>query len=291
MRLSVPFVSLALSVVFTVQPGAQARCCPSDRHPHDDSNRERDRRRRGDAVAWRRYADRQRAAPVQTASAAEISRGSADLFEIAESAAGWPACTSTSRRAIRSSRTSTSAATPHRRSWVRQGISLFMDGVRLNQPFGQIVSWDLAPRMAIRSLTFMPGSNPVFGLNTLGGALALETKTGLSAPGTTVQGVYSSNARKNLEFEHGGSRSGGLHWYMSGNLFNEHGWRDDSPSNVRQISASSDSITQSIRHRTQRFVRDNELTGNGLQSVEFLRQNRASVYTKPGIRRTTAPPC
>ena len=33
----------------------------------------------------------------------------------------------------------------------------------------------------------MPGSNPLFGLNTLGGALSLETKTGFSDPGAEVQ--------------------------------------------------------------------------------------------------------
>jgi hypothetical protein len=32
-----------------------------------------------------------------------------------------------------------------------------MDGVRLNQPFGDVVSWDLIPRVAISSLTLIPG--------------------------------------------------------------------------------------------------------------------------------------
>ena len=47
-----------------------------------------------------------------------------------------------------------------------QGLSLYMDGVRLNQPFGDVVSWDLIPRGAISSITLIPGSNPVFGANT-----------------------------------------------------------------------------------------------------------------------------
>ena len=51
-----------------------------------------------------------------------------------------------------------------------QGVSIYMDGVRLNQPFGDVVSWDLIPRLAIASTVLMPGSNPLFGLNTLGGA-------------------------------------------------------------------------------------------------------------------------
>src|SRR5262249_22739079 len=68
-----------------------------------------------------------------------------------------------------------------------QGLSVYMDGVRLNQPFGDVVSWDLIPRIAIAETALMPGSNPVFGLNTLGGAISTETKTGTGRPQTTIQ--------------------------------------------------------------------------------------------------------
>lgn len=43
-----------------------------------------------------------------------------------------------------------------------QGLSVYVDGVRMNQPFGDVVSWDLIPRAAISSLTLIPGSNPLF---------------------------------------------------------------------------------------------------------------------------------
>ena len=95
-----------------------------------------------------------------------------------------------------------------------QGLSVYMDGVRLNQPFGEVVSWDLIPRMAIFSGALMPGSNPLFGLNTLGGALSIQTKDGRNSPGTTVQVMYGSDVRRSLEFEHGGSQSSnGIDWY------------------------------------------------------------------------------
>src|SRR5580765_873983 len=80
-----------------------------------------------------------------------------------------------------------------------QGLSVYMDGVRLNQPFGDVVSWDLIPRNAIEGITLMPGSNPLFGLNTLGGALSIETKSGRSAPGTTVEMTYGSHARGSVD--------------------------------------------------------------------------------------------
>src|SRR5215217_1500541 len=52
---------------------------------------------------------------------------------------------------------------------VPQGLSVFQDGVRINEPFGDVVNWDLLPQSAIASLQLIPGSNPLFGLNTLGG--------------------------------------------------------------------------------------------------------------------------
>ena len=42
-----------------------------------------------------------------------------------------------------------------------QGVSVYMDGVRLNQPFGDVVSWDLIPKIAIAEMALMPGSNPL----------------------------------------------------------------------------------------------------------------------------------
>jgi outer membrane cobalamin receptor len=90
-----------------------------------------------------------------------------------------------------------------------QGLSVFMDGVRLNQPFGEVVSWDLIPRLAIASITLIPGSNPLFGLNTLGGALSIQTKDGRSSPGTSLQATYGSHLRRALEFAHAGYRANG----------------------------------------------------------------------------------
>ncbi len=162
-----------------------------------------------------------------------------------------------------------------------QGLSVYMDGVRMNQPFGDVVSWDLIPKGAIASLTLMPGSNPLFGLNTLGGALSVQTKDGRSHPGTSLELTLGSHQRRALEFEHGGFNARGLSWYVNANLFSEAGWRDASPSNVRQFfgklgwqDASTD-LKLTLAHA------DNQLTGNGLQEQSLMAQDYASVYTRP----------
>jgi hypothetical protein len=37
-----------------------------------------------------------------------------------------------------------------------QGISVFQDGVRVNEPFGDVVNWDLIPQSAISSIQLIP---------------------------------------------------------------------------------------------------------------------------------------
>jgi len=161
-----------------------------------------------------------------------------------------------------------------------QGLSVYMDGVRMNQPFGDVVSWDLIPRLAIASTTLIPGSNPVFGLNTLGGAMSLQTKTGAMSRGTTVQASYGSDARRAVEFEHGGvSESSGLEWYVAGSLFAEDGWRDASPSDIGQIFGKLGwrGLTGTVSYA------NDSLTGNGFQDVQLLKTDYDSFYTKPDV--------
>jgi len=163
-----------------------------------------------------------------------------------------------------------------------QGLSVYMDGVRLNQAFGEVVSWDLIPRIAIGTTTLVPGSNPIFGLNTLGGALALETKNGRTNGGATVQATYGNDRRRTLEFEYGGTKaSSGLDWYAAGNLFADEGWRDNSPSDVAQLFGKVG--WQRARHDLNLSVAfaDNTLTGNGLQEQRFLDRDYSSIYTQP----------
>lgn len=166
-----------------------------------------------------------------------------------------------------------------------QGMSVYLDGVRLNQPFGDVVSWDLIPRSALASMNLMPGSNPLFGLNTLGGAIVLQTKDGASHPGAAVQGLIGTYGRKELEFEHGGKNDKGLHWYMTGHGFKEDGWRDDSPSDLGQFFGKLGWSGGTTDISLSGAVARSKLTGNGMQDQRFWEQDRSSVYTKPDETR------
>lgn len=163
-----------------------------------------------------------------------------------------------------------------------QGLSVFLDGVRLNQPFGDVVSWDLFSRTAIASIVLMPGSNPLFGLNTLGGALSIQTKDGVHFPGTSVQVLGGSRGRAAGKFETGGFKAdNGVHWYLTGNLFHEDGWRTASPSDLRQLFAKVGRKTRDGDVSLTAALADNDLTGNGPQEQGALQRDWASVRSIP----------
>ncbi|WP_118184315.1 TonB-dependent receptor [Paraburkholderia phosphatilytica] len=115
-----------------------------------------------------------------------------------------------------------------------QGLSVFVDGVRVNEPFGDVVNWDLIAQNAISQIQLIPGSNPTYGLNTLGGALAITTKNGRSDPGGNAQITAGSWGRKTAQIEQGGTIGTNLDYYVTGNIANDDGWADHNASRVRQ---------------------------------------------------------
>ncbi|MFL6448091.1 MAG: TonB-dependent receptor [Bryobacteraceae bacterium] len=170
-----------------------------------------------------------------------------------------------------------------------EGISVYLDGVRQNQPFGDIVAWDLIPKIAISEMALMPGSNPLFGLNTLGGAISIQTKDGYSQPGGTLQLSGGNFGRRAGEFEYGGSNASGLSWYAAGNLFREDGWRQFSPSEVRQAFGKLGWVHGNTSLGLSFGYADNWLTGNGLQDTRFLARDYTSVYTIPDYTWNRSP--
>ncbi|MEO8098254.1 MAG: TonB-dependent receptor [Acidobacteriota bacterium] len=169
-----------------------------------------------------------------------------------------------------------------------QGISIYMDGVRLNQPFGDVVSWDLIPRIAIAETALIPGSDPLFGLNTLGGALSIRTKDGYTNPHNVLQIAGGNFLRKTADFEHGGSK-GGLNWYTASNLFFEEGWRNSSPSNVRQFLGKAGWSGAKTTLGVMAIYSNNQLNGGGVQEQRLLAKDYASLYTKPDVSTNRSP--
>jgi iron complex outermembrane recepter protein len=59
-----------------------------------------------------------------------------------------------------------------------QGVSVFLDGVRLNEPTVEEVNFDLIPLEDVASIEVIRGPSVLFGRNTLGGAINIVTRRG-----------------------------------------------------------------------------------------------------------------
>ncbi len=131
-------------------------------------------------------------------------------------------------------------------------------------------------------MTLMPGSNPVFGLNTLGGALSLRTKDGFSDPGYSVELNYGSNQRRQITLEGGGhTPTAAYYWYGTANKLKDDGWRDDSPTDAGQVFAKVGWRSETTDVALTGAYADTDLNGNGLQDLQLLERDYDSVYTKP----------
>ncbi|MBI2306257.1 MAG: TonB-dependent receptor [Rhodocyclales bacterium] len=166
-----------------------------------------------------------------------------------------------------------------------QGLSVYVDGVRVNEAFGDTVNWDLLPRSAIAGIDLIPGSNPAFGLNTLGGALAVRTKSGDTHPGTRVEAGGGSFGRRKAAFEHGGSNPDGLAWYLAAESFRDDGWRDFSPSRASQLFGKLSQKSELVDLDLTLTRAVTKLTGNGLLPESMYRAERDSIFTHPDQTR------
>ena len=170
-----------------------------------------------------------------------------------------------------------------------QGLSIFQDGVRVNEPFGDAVNWDLIPMNAIAGMNLMPGSNPVFGLNTLGGAIAITTKNGRTHQGGGIETSYGSWDRKTAAAEFGGvSKDGSVDYFIAGNYFDEDGWRDASPSKVKQIFSKLGWQNETSRLELSYTGADNNMIGNGLVQESLINEfGRKAINTSPDQTKNT----
>ena len=75
-----------------------------------------------------------------------------------------------------------------------QGLAVYMQGVRVNEAFGDTVNWDLIPTVAIGRADVWT-NNPAFGLNALGGAISFQMKDGFTYRGTEFDASGGSFGR------------------------------------------------------------------------------------------------
>jgi outer membrane receptor protein involved in Fe transport len=227
------------------------------------------------------------AANVQTASAAELrERGALDLADFMKRSMGSVF--------VNEAQSNPLQPDVQYRGFVGspllglpQGLAVYQDGVRINEPFGDTVSWALIPESAIDSLYLVPGSNPLFGLNALGGAIAVRTKDGFAHEATRAEVTAGSFGRLEAQAETGGSFSDELGYFVTASLLEEDGWRDYSPTDAQQIFAKLTSLGEGSRLDVSLTHVDTDLVGNGAAPEDLLELDRKAIFTHPDHTENT----
>ncbi|MEO7137701.1 MAG: TonB-dependent receptor [Gemmatimonadales bacterium] len=105
------------------------------------------------------------------------------------------------------------------------GISVFLDGVRQNEPDAAEVNFDLLPMEHVQRVELLSGSGSLLGPNSLGGAINLITRRGSGPLEAEAEISGGSFGAYSAEASVGGVSGGGWDYYVAGGYENEDGWR------------------------------------------------------------------
>ena len=162
------------------------------------------------------------------------------------------------------------------------GLTVYQNGVRLNEPLGDTINWELVPMNAVAGMSLVGGANALYGLNTLGGSVVLDMKNGFTHPGNVVEVEGGSYERfiGNIE---SGANNGEYAYYFNAQRFYERGWRDFSQSWAENLYASLEwrGRQGALGINYQRGL--SKLTGNGPQAADLLDDERDGIFTAPDI--------
>ena len=166
-----------------------------------------------------------------------------------------------------------------------QGLAVYQNGVRLNEAFGDTVNWDAIPQAAIARMDVW-SSNPVFGLNALGGAVNLVMKNGF-----TWQGMEAS--LQGGSFGHGmasgqwGMEDGAFSFYGAAEGITDEGWRYHSGSNLARLYADAGWRFGDSEIHLLVSGAATSLGVVGPTPLDLIQRNRKSIYTFPQTTRNT----
>jgi len=115
-----------------------------------------------------------------------------------------------------------------------QGISVFLDGVRLNEPTVEEVNFDLIPLDDVDLIEIIRGPSVLFGRNTLGATVNMVTRRGQERLELVPEISGGSFGRQNYLLRLGGM-AGPADYYLGLRYTEESGWRDDSSTRIARL--------------------------------------------------------
>jgi iron complex outermembrane receptor protein len=117
-----------------------------------------------------------------------------------------------------------------------QGVTVYVDGVRANEPDAHEVNFDLLPLEDVERVEVVYGPSVLLGRNALGAAVNLVTRRGAGQAAREVEASAGSWDRYELK-AHAGARHGVWDYYVGARYEREGGWRQDTRSRIGTLFA------------------------------------------------------
>ncbi|MBX6331454.1 MAG: TonB-dependent receptor [Gemmatimonadaceae bacterium] len=161
-----------------------------------------------------------------------------------------------------------------------QGVSVFLDGVRINEPDAQEVNFDLIPMDAVSHAELVRGPSAIFGKNSLAGSLLLFTDRGQRTPRLSAQlegGPYGYRGGRVMA----GGALGEVDGFLLARLADEDGWRQATGARTRMVFANVGRKRDSSDVALTVMYAKDRLSQAGSLPESYLRVDRRLNYT-PG---------
>jgi outer membrane receptor protein involved in Fe transport len=160
-----------------------------------------------------------------------------------------------------------------------EGLAVYVNGARFNDPFGDTVNWDLIPPEAIETVN-VEASNPVFGLNALGGSVNVQLKNGFSFQGANLTAIGGSYDRGSGVLEYG-RQLGDYAIYVAGDVTHDGGYRQTGNSDLYRIFTDLGWRNDVAEIHLGLTATDDTLGNPGATPVQALNADPASIFTAP----------
>ena len=160
-----------------------------------------------------------------------------------------------------------------------QGLAVYQNGVRVNEGFGDTVNWDLIPDFAIDRFDLV-SSNPVYGLNALGGAALVTMKNGFTFHGFSSETAGGSFGQASQILQYG-QQVGNYAAYIGGRYYQSDGWRQFASDTLQQLYASAGAHGRKLSLDINFTGANNRLFAAGAAPEQELAAGRSLVFTTP----------
>lgn len=112
--------------------------------------------------------------------------------------------------------------------------TVFVDGVRMNEPDFNSVNFDLIPYDTIERIEIIPGAAAIYGKNAMGGVINIVTKRGTDAHQVTGETLFGSFHRERYTINASGP-IGKFDYYTNFGRETESGYRDESAARISRF--------------------------------------------------------